>query len=249
MIPATRRTHLVLAALLAALAPNAALGNQYWVAYEGNDYPENEGWQRIWYYTPAERSLEDGCLVLDMRDDPFMVEFYDWPTGGHVDPDPGELLVMQWRLRVDEVDGYSGPGILIGADNGSVAAFKFHENKIRDTFYAGVEAYFEPGLFHEFELRSYDMMEYQLYIDGNLALQHSFKPETTHVSRMSWGHGVTGVTSLTRWDYVRFGVVPEPSAGIALLALVVWRARRRARINKSGLENQHCTLTRESNND
>ena len=51
-------------AALIAMAPNV-LGDPYWIGYEGNDFPENEGWRRIY-------GNEDGyacnlCLTLRSR--------------------------------------------------------------------------------------------------------------------------------------------------------------------------------------
>ena len=41
----------------------------YWIAYEGNDFPENEGWERYVTGPPAVRWLEDGSLFVDSRAD------------------------------------------------------------------------------------------------------------------------------------------------------------------------------------
>ena len=230
MIPDRMGTRLGAVAVLLLLATGTGLADQYWVAYEANDYPEDVGWQRYWSGQPAERSLEDGCLVLDMLT-PGMAEWYRWYRD-EMDPGPGESFVMRWRLRVDEVNGYSGPLVMAVSDDHSVAGFKFHENMVRDAYHGGVEAYFEPGIYHEFELRSNDMVNYELYIDDQLALQHHFLANTSLASRASWGHAVTGITSLTRWDYVRFGVVPEPSVGTGLLTAVALSRRPRRRGHK-----------------
>ena len=54
--------HLVLLLFVAAAVAKPAMAEQYWVAWEGNDYPENEGWER-WNHDPdwvADRSISDG---------------------------------------------------------------------------------------------------------------------------------------------------------------------------------------------
>jgi len=42
----TRLLMFSVAALLAMAS--SALGEPYWITYEGNDLPENEGWNRSW---------------------------------------------------------------------------------------------------------------------------------------------------------------------------------------------------------
>ena len=86
---------------------------------------------------------------------------------------------------------------------------------------------FEPGVFHEFELRTRDMRDYELYIDGNLAISGSFWLSLTW-SRAFWGDSIQGGASLARWDYFRFGVVPEPNSLLALLAIAPCVLRRKS---------------------
>lgn len=220
------RRAMILAALLGAVA-GAAQGEPYWIAYEGNDYPEREGWWRIWYDIPAERRLEDGCLVMDTLGDPFIGEYYQWPPVGNLDPHPGEVFVMRWRIRIDEVSGSRfDAGIQIRADDGWAAGFRHSEDMIRAVWVFGVEAHFQPWVFHDFEFRSGDMRNYELYIDDQLVLEGRFV-ELSECSRMSWGQSTSSAGSLTRWDYVRFGVVPEPSTWLIVLVALLCVGTRR----------------------
>ena len=41
------------------------LADRYWVACEGNEFPENEGWGRVTNHGGAHRTIVDGVLVLD----------------------------------------------------------------------------------------------------------------------------------------------------------------------------------------
>jgi hypothetical protein len=70
---------------------------------------------------------------------------------------------------------------------------------------------------------------YSLYIDGQLAYNGQFEGYETS-SALIWGDGCEGATSKTSWDFVRFGVVPEPAAGsvMALAGLAVLRSRKRS---------------------
>jgi hypothetical protein len=85
-----------------------------------------------------------------------------------------------------------------------------------------------PGVFHDYWLISNDLASYALFIDGQLAHSGHFEGFETS-SALVWGDRGEGATSMTSWDYVRFGVVPEPAAGfvLALAGLVLLRSRRR----------------------
>lgn len=214
-----------LAALL--LATSGVRADEYWIAYEGNDFPENQGWTRVTGpLGGAQRWIENGSLVIDSRASVKIVDSYRMELNGNLDPDPGELFVARWRLRIDEVIGRVDPTVGIYSDEKWAAAFKFGETTIFSTFETGVSAPFARGVFHEFELRSWDMRSYELYIDANLAISGSFWFSLTP-SRVNWGDSIQGGASLARWDYFRFGVVPEPSSGLLFaFGLASWRASR-----------------------
>ena len=200
---------LIVGALL--LGGQIASADEYWIAYEGNDFPENEGWWHIWGDVRADRRIEDGSLVIDGLADIRIVDFYQMPMNGTLDPGPGETFIMQWRLRVDEVVSRRGldPGVSVFSDDMWAVSLRFGEDRVESVFETNVRATFEPGVFHEFELRSSDMRSYQFLIDGELAINGSFWFSLIE-SRVGWGDVIEGARSLSRWDYVRFGVVPEP---------------------------------------
>jgi len=215
--------------LVVAVA-GVATAEQYWIAYEGNGWPEDEGWWHIWGDEQAHRWIEEGALVIDSLHDIGIADFYDMHMHGQLDPEPGETFVLQWRLRVDEVIGTRDPGVGVSSDEGWTVSFTFEEAAIWSTFEPGVVVTFESGLFHRFELRSADMRHYDLFIDGYLAVSGCFWHGLLQ-SKVGWGDVVQGSASLSRWDYVRFGVIPEPQ--VSLLVLVVaslllcrWRTAR-----------------------
>ena len=51
---------LFLTGLTLVLAASAT-AEPYWISYDGNDFPENEGWTRVLNEGGAERSIEDGA--------------------------------------------------------------------------------------------------------------------------------------------------------------------------------------------
>ena len=215
--------------VLLLLPAGAARASPYWIAYEGNDFPENEGWLRFTGQGGAQRSLEDGWLVLDGRADPRIYDAYEVRPVGKLTVGPGEEFVMQWRNELTELTvGYYDPGAGVFADDKWAVGFHQSETTIFSIFETGVSAPYAPGVPHEFELRSSDMRTYALVIDGNLAIRGAFWESLT-ASRVSWGDMAYGASSLARWDYFRFGVVPECSnlvIGNAMLLLVcVFRDR------------------------
>jgi len=215
----------------AALLAGAARADPYWISYEGNDFPENEGWTRVYGdenghgQGGAERWIEDGNLVIDGRRD---IAIYDsYTMSRSVNPGPGETFIMHWRLKVEEVSAYQDPSLVVFSDDSWAVAFNYAESYLRSSFDEGVIIPFESGLYHEYEFRSTDMRTYELFIDDSLAHQGVFS-DVISSSEVSWGDGWQGSASLARWDYFEFGVVPEPCniVGIGLLCAVHCASRK-----------------------
>jgi hypothetical protein len=207
--------------LVCVLAVSIASADEYWIAYEGNDFPENEGWTRIWFDPQAERWIENGALAIDSRASTSTCEWYEWYPEV-VDPAPGEEFIMCWRLCVD--DGGFDVGVSVYSDEKWAAAFLLDEDTIVSVFEPDVSASFTPNVFHEFELRSVDMRTYELFIDDALAIEGTFWLSLIQ-SRVLWGDKVQGAASLSRWDYVRFGVAPEPNGTLIIIAIGLWILR------------------------
>ncbi len=229
-----RVLNVMLAMLLAAAAARAS---PYWIEYEpaNGHFPEEEGWWRLTGYGGDQRSIEDGWLVMDGTADPRIYD-YALMEGGPVDPGPGELFVAQWRIRVDHVTGPYDPWVTVHSDEKWAAGFTLSENAILSVFEPDVTASFEPGIPHTFELQSANMRTYVLSIDGVPALSGAFWLSLTGPA-VAWGDGVYGAASLARWNYFRFGVIPEPSPLLGLLiALCYGRSLKRLAAGKRARE-------------
>ena len=206
----TTRLLLGLTAALGLLV-SSGRADEYWITYEGNDLPENEGWERHSSDPPAERWLEEGSLFIDSRADLHTTDNYTVYFDGGLDPEPGETFVMRWKLNVHEAGPWEDPGVYVISDELWAVLFVFAEGYVSSTHEANVSAEFEAGMFHEFEMRSGNMRSYELYIDGDLAIEGVFF-EGFFSPCAGWGDVVHGGASLAQWDYFRFGVVPEPAA-------------------------------------
>jgi len=220
-------------AFMVAVCVSIAHAERYWIAWEGEDFPENEGWTRVWgnwdgqYEGPgAIRTLEDGILTYDSLYDDGVYDFSVMYRPGQMDPEPGELFVMEWRLNVEEVDSWYGdPGVVLSSDEAWVLGLRFAYDRIYSVFEDYLEIPFTAGGFHTYRVESADMRQYDLYIDSELA-RHGTFTHSVGPSEVTWGEGVQGVASLHHWDYFRFGVVPEPTSALLLgLGLLIRRDR------------------------
>jgi hypothetical protein len=201
----------VLAAL--GLLASTAGADEYWIAYEGNDFPENAGWTRVYGNEHgygqggAERWIDNGVFVVDSRRHPLIFDFYQIERD--LDPLPGEVFVMRWRMRVLELTGNYDSSVGMFSNNFMALGFAFTEDSIFSVFEDDVGAPLAQGQFHDFEVVSRDMLTYELCIDGAPGFAGEFW-ESVDRRRVGWGDGVQGAASLTEWDYFEFGVVAEP---------------------------------------
>lgn len=219
-------------------AVGAGKAEQFWIAYEGDDYPENQGWTRVYgnengpYAGGANRSLSDGIFTLDSLHDSQIYDFYE--TDRSADPGPGEMFVAEWRVLVDPSSTSYDVGVVIArALSPGHAAIWLGGDGVYvepgDTT-IGVEA----GAFHSYRFESADMSSYTLTIDGAITFAGHFEDFSVLQSFVNFGDGVQGERSLSRWDYFRYGIVPEPASvwgGVCLLMRPVCRRvlRRTAR--------------------
>lgn len=218
--------------VLVWLASASALGTPYWIAWEGDDFPENQGWTRHWgnwsgaYQGPgADRALEGGILSYDSLYDAGVYDYVDIQR--NVDPAPGEQFVMEWRLRIDVVTGWSeDPGIGLFADTTWAVGLHFGVDHVTSAFEADSTIALVHGVFHDYQLVSNDMRMYELRIDGELVRVGSFW-ESLKRSNVGWGDSIQGAASLHEWEYFRFGVVPEPWSFTLLLGTGVACCGRR----------------------
>ncbi len=217
---------IVLGSALLVLAGAPGVADQFWVAYEGDDYPENVGWNRNYGdetggppHGGAHRSIADGVLTLDSLFNDQVYDYYEMIPSTM--PGPAEAFVAEWRVLVDSRSGTIDTGVLIARDDppGHVE-FYLGGDGLHVNF---DEAFVSlaPDTFHTFRFASADMTSYELTIDESMTYAGTLKASLL-TRRVSFGDGVMGQASLSHWDYMRFGIVPEPrSFAAALLAAAI----------------------------
>lgn len=56
----------------------AAWATPYWVAYEGDDLPENQGWDRYYYEPqPSSRTIDNGVITYDSSASELTYDYWD----------------------------------------------------------------------------------------------------------------------------------------------------------------------------
>jgi hypothetical protein len=110
---------------------------------------------------------------------------------------------------------------------------------LEDEFWIGREHWshpIEPYVFHTYRIESTDMVDYSLWVDGEYVHDGVFYTPTGADSFFAFGDFWYGgaVTSLSEWDHVRFGVVPEPGSLTTLAILWVRVGYRSGRRSPAG---------------
>jgi hypothetical protein len=200
-------------ATLAALAASVTgRADTYWIAWEGDDWPENQGWIRCYERPGATRMLEGGVLTYSSTD-PQIYDYYERYQPGALNPPPGALFILEWGLLVDWVTYYADPGVCVQSDDGWAVGLGFDVDMIHSA-HEYIDISISPGLWHAYALVSPDMRLYDLYIDGALA-RHGWFAHRFMQSRVAWGDGTQGEASIHHWRYLRFGTVEATPMGDA----------------------------------
>jgi hypothetical protein len=214
------------------LVPAVATAEQYWIAYDGDDFPEKVGWRRHFgnEHGPgqggAERWIEDGVFVLDSLRHDQIFDFYD--VQRPIGPGPGEYFVAAWRACIDVTFGEYDSEVVIARDDPPGHVAIEYDVDLATISTNGVSFPIAPGLFHTYRVESDDMEQFVFFIDGTAVHIGEFDSDSVLQSFVAFGDGVQGARSLSQWDYFRFGVVPEPGvlwlfAG-GLLTWCCWRS-------------------------
>ena len=223
------RAGIALVCTIILLPAVRAAATPYLIAYEGDVYPEQAGWERHINAGGAVRSLDNGVFTLWGFDDIMISDQYAYNMQEQLNPDPGEYFFAEWRMRLlPESDG-SDVGVFMATDGAQRAFDSIYSTiRYRSTRDAR-EILLDTTVFHTYRLRSFDMVDYSMFIDDELAWQGYFGVGTTLSSVVAFGDRFIGSASGSEWDYFRFGVtdVPAPESLVLILCGLPLVRRRR----------------------
>lgn len=196
-------------ALFAGMAAGVVEADEFWIEYDGNVPPEQDGWTRYHNGGPvmlASQPINGGgyAWVIDTLAYPQTYNHYTRDVG-LVLLKPGENFVAEWRVMVHGSIDDSWLNIAdMNLSGGFGATFGQSSCQIAGTTFA-----ITPLEFHTYRVESSDLKTFHFSLDG--------KPLSIYTSPVSmagvrvlfgdWTSGGFGTpTSRGFWDYVHFGV-------------------------------------------
>jgi len=210
---------IILVSGLVLVAAAAAHGGPYEYTYyppespylQGREVPGAFPWEQGWVvysHGQVDASIDWGVYALRLEATYMNTwETYSSEDMGPVNPEPGEYLYVEWRMMV-VTDRFSGDTLVTVAldDFGGDMTVHISRDGIHD--YEGFKGYdFTPGEFHTFVIRSVNLLDYDLFVDGEYAFSDVFKTPTSLSSFVDWGDGSSSY-STSLWQYFRCGGAP-----------------------------------------
>lgn len=194
------------------------------VTYEGNTLPDraNPPWERLGTFD-AERWVEDGCFYQ-------FCEIGMWapPPFGEIDyyrRTIGEFsgvpqFFVAWRVHTSvPAPELIGSVTVVSVAGSGPAVYHFTLSNSRIRFIRDNPGTFEfyyditPDVPHSYFLHITGS-NYTWYVDGAVAHQGVAIGDYPYdTSRLLFSSRFYTVDNLTRWDYVRYGVVPQDASG------------------------------------
>ncbi len=175
----------------------------------GDGTPDPEDW--------AIRYIEDGVFVDDCLGHSPSYDGYriDRPLS----PGAGERFIAEWRLWVDARTEYYSVSVAIAAENPPRGiSFQFGADGMR---VSGIQAIIPlaEDQWHVVRFESDDLFSYDLFVDETWVYAGELN-QLLLESYVAFGNGGTNSRQLSKWDYFRFGVVPEPNGWWTSVVLV-----------------------------
>ncbi len=192
------------------------------IVYEGNALPESDGWERLGTFD-AERSLEDGWFYHGVST-PGQLDAYQRSLGEF--GGAAEFFV-EWRVETDAdpslLDSNFTPVVLaLGGTSFAHYHVTLTDGRAvlnRSNFVPSVYVSVEVGEPHVYRIELFGDQFFRWLIDGTVV--DSGVPVAAYPtagSEIAWGVRDFDPGHTARWDYIRYGAIPEPATGVLLLA-------------------------------
>lgn len=200
------KRYILLTALFGLAITQSIIGEPYEVAYEGDVFPEEVGWERFAFGGGgAERSVAGGVLALT-TDDPLVEDEYKFDRQGALDAGPGEFFYAEWRMRVLPGSGIADVDVSIYRDAGQgdiglgystdhITSF-LDDNRIDPI---------DRTIWRDYRIVSFDMVNYDFFVDSEYRFSGFFDFPGPLDSQVWFGDCCIGQASSSEWDYFRFG--------------------------------------------
>jgi hypothetical protein len=193
------------------------------VSYEGTSLPEDQGWERIEVLFPADRWLQDGWFFQQpeiVAPGPPQVGEEDFYRHSFADFAGVQTFFVEWRIETDGtqqgIPNVSPASLVAGGRMGIFYHFTIAEDQVRfiDSDLSVLLIDIQPGVPHTYRLELFADALYVFYIDGeNIDSDVPEGPYPTSDSRITFGARAGVEDSTTRWDYIRYGTIPEDGSG------------------------------------
>ena len=187
------------------------------VNYEANAFPESDGWERI-AFQAIDRFLQGGWFVhfVDYANE---IDAYRKPLADFAGVG---AFFIEWRVESDApasiLDASGVPVALVaGGSTGGFYHTTITDSRVqlfRDTSIPLIFVDIEAGVAHVYRLELVGNASYCWYIDGRIV--DSGDPQGSYPnpdSSIIWATRRQMYNSTTRWDYVRYGTIPQDATG------------------------------------
>jgi len=193
------------------------------VVWEALVLPDSKGWVRNPFCDPA-RWLEDGWFFQHVHSCPPYP-----PPGGQQEsyerslaPFEGELeFFIEWEMESDgarsEITGTAPASLVAFGRSGVTYHFTIARDQVRfvrDNLLPILYIDIDPEVPHTYRLELYDDQLYIWYIDGEVideGLPEGPFPKSD--SRLKFRAKSWYLESTTKWDYIRYGTIPQEASG------------------------------------
>lgn len=211
------------------------------VTYDGDVFPEAAGWERI-TFLDCDRTLQDGwfCQSCGLAGSPGPIGETDYYQRSLSPFTGNQVFFIEWRVGTNIPSALfeeSGVGTVLSAFGRSGTNYHFtmtdtRARLIRDNLLPITYVDFDSAVPHTYRLELYADERYEWYVDAQLVdcgLPEGAFPAND--SKLIWGARHNVYENDSCWDYISYGLVPEPAAGLLLLigAAFLAGARRRRR--------------------
>ena len=190
------------------------------VTYEGTKFPEQDGWERVGTYD-ADREISDGMLVVG-------VDVGVWlplPRGEQdfyrrtIPEFDGIPFFLEWGCFTDapNTEVPWGGGITVNIPGLSVINHflitgdllqVWRGNSVPLSFYG-----IAPNVAHTYR-QEFSGNLYTYYVDGTLIQSGTLLgPFPNADARLIWGSTMYLVENSSKWDYLRYGMIPTDGSG------------------------------------